>query len=210
MAERGKAEESQRIEASGHGSHAERQSAIAHIYEVFGEPEVLNLHFHPTHTDPPKVTVAIETEPTQFEAVATDQLEVPVQTTAPDHDLLPAPELPLERDDAYYDEVRQAVGRGTPSVLLGTSTKSLERSLEKLWVVHGASGASQTASRPSIGTARAHPHPLRHLYGRLSGSADEAQVAGRTSDGPELPPPPERPSERSSTKSPTARPGAEH
>jgi len=39
---------------------------------------------------------------------------------------------PVRRDDAYYDEVRRAVGRGAPSLLFGTSTKSLERSLAKL------------------------------------------------------------------------------
>lgn len=36
------------------------------------------------------------------------------------------------KEDAYYDEVRRAVGRGAPTVLMGTSTKSLERSLAKL------------------------------------------------------------------------------
>ncbi len=35
-------------------------------------------------------------------------------------------------DDQYFEEVRQAVGRGTPSVLLGTSTRSLNRSLAKI------------------------------------------------------------------------------
>lgn len=39
-----------------------------------------------------------------------------------------------ERDAAYYAEVRESVGRGTPTLLLGTSTKSLDRSVEKLQV----------------------------------------------------------------------------
>ena len=39
---------------------------------------------------------------------------------------------PVEKDDAYYDEVSKAVGRGTRSGLFGTSTKSLERHLRKL------------------------------------------------------------------------------
>ena len=39
---------------------------------------------------------------------------------------------PIQTDDAYYDEVRKAVGRGTRSSLFGTSTKSLERGLSKL------------------------------------------------------------------------------
>ena len=41
----------------------------------------------------------------------------------------------VQKDAAYYDEVRQAVGRGTPTLLLGTSTRSLERSLKKLKAV---------------------------------------------------------------------------
>jgi len=40
-----------------------------------------------------------------------------------------------QRDEAYYDEVRRAVGSGTPTLLLGTSTKSLQRSLAKLTAV---------------------------------------------------------------------------
>ncbi len=41
-------------------------------------------------------------------------------------------EAPAQMDDDYYDEVRKAVGRGTPSVLLGTSTRSLKQHLSKL------------------------------------------------------------------------------
>jgi hypothetical protein len=41
-------------------------------------------------------------------------------------------ETPVQMDDDYYDEVGKAVGRGTTSVLLGTSTRSLKRSLSKL------------------------------------------------------------------------------
>lgn len=44
-------------------------------------------------------------------------------------------DAPREMDDAYYDEVRRAVGRGAPSVLLGTSTASLNRSLAQLRAV---------------------------------------------------------------------------
>jgi hypothetical protein len=52
--------------------------------------------------------------------------------------LVPSPatdstaEVAPDKDDAYYAEVRKSVGRGTPTVLLGTSRKSLDRSLEKL------------------------------------------------------------------------------
>ena len=44
----------------------------------------------------------------------------------------PQADVPVEMDDAYYDEVRKAVGRGTRSSLFGTSTKSLERHLREL------------------------------------------------------------------------------
>jgi len=46
------------------------------------------------------------------------------------------------RDTSYYEEVRRALGRGAPSGLLGTSTKSLERSLSKLKAVQQAEDAS--------------------------------------------------------------------
>jgi hypothetical protein len=84
-------------------------------------------------------------------------------------DLLPELDESVERDDAYYEEVRQAVGRGAPSVLLGTSTKSLERNLEKLWMVHGASGASQTAS----------PQPSQRLTRTLPATSDAPRVDAR-------------------------------
>jgi hypothetical protein len=34
--------------------------------------------------------------------------------------------------DAYWDEVERAVGTGTPSILLGTSTRALRKSLTRL------------------------------------------------------------------------------
>jgi DNA-binding transcriptional MerR regulator len=52
-----------------------------------------------------------------------------------------------DRDAAYYDEVRKAVGRGAPTGLLGTSTKSLERSLAKLKAVQQAEEALPSAGR---------------------------------------------------------------
>ena len=56
------------------------------------------------------------------------------QTSLPEpviYDDLTSGENP-QTHEAYYDEVRRAVGRGAPTVLLGTSTRSLERSLAKL------------------------------------------------------------------------------
>lgn len=38
----------------------------------------------------------------------------------------------IRRDDEYWDEVARAVGTGTPSILLGTSTRSLRKNLERL------------------------------------------------------------------------------
>lgn len=36
------------------------------------------------------------------------------------------------KDDAYWDEVERAVGKGTPSIMLGTSTQSLRKNLDLL------------------------------------------------------------------------------
>jgi hypothetical protein len=44
----------------------------------------------------------------------------------------------VQMDDAYYDEVRRAVGSGAPSVLFGTSTKSLKRNFQKLRTIRRA------------------------------------------------------------------------
>lgn len=37
-----------------------------------------------------------------------------------------------EKDDRYWDEVERAVGKGTRSILWGTSTRSLRRALARL------------------------------------------------------------------------------
>ena len=50
---------------------------------------------------------------------------------------------PSELDDAYYDEVRQAVGHGAPSVLLGTSTRSLTQTLDKIKAVEQGSPSAR-------------------------------------------------------------------
>lgn len=36
------------------------------------------------------------------------------------------------KDEAYWEELQQAIGRGAPSLLLGTSTRSLRRNLRAL------------------------------------------------------------------------------
>lgn len=63
-----------------------------------------------------------------FATGAGDISSTPEDEPAPEAE----PDTPVETDDTYYDEVREAVGRGTRSILLGTSTKSLERHLSKL------------------------------------------------------------------------------
>ena len=54
---------------------------------------------------------------------------------------------PSELDDAYYDEVRQAVGHGAPSVLLGTSTRSLTQTLDKIKAVEQGSPSARVVYR---------------------------------------------------------------
>jgi tetratricopeptide (TPR) repeat protein len=44
----------------------------------------------------------------------------------------------FDRDTAYYTEVRESVGHGTITLLLGTSTRSLERGLTKVRSAHRA------------------------------------------------------------------------
>jgi tetratricopeptide (TPR) repeat protein len=41
-------------------------------------------------------------------------------------------DAPVVKDAAYYAQVRKAIGRGAPTLLLGTSRRSLKRSLDKL------------------------------------------------------------------------------
>ena len=55
-----------------------------------------------------------------------------------------------KRDAAYYEEVRRAVGHGAPTALLGTSTKSLERSLAKLKAVQQAEVAHSSRDAPEM------------------------------------------------------------
>lgn len=39
---------------------------------------------------------------------------------------------PADRDDTYYEDVRRAVGRGAPTVLLGTPARALRRALGRM------------------------------------------------------------------------------
>jgi hypothetical protein len=49
---------------------------------------------------------------------------------------------PVELDDSDYEEIREAIGRGASTLLLGTSTRSLKRNLDKVMA------AQRTASEP--------------------------------------------------------------
>jgi len=72
------------------------------------------------------------------------------------HDRVALGEPPLSstvqarRNAEFYNEVRRAVGRGVPTVLLGTSTRSLERSLAKLTAAADQHASSDLRERPSL------------------------------------------------------------
>jgi hypothetical protein len=59
-----------------------------------------------------------------------------------------------ELDDAFYADVREAMGRGTPSLLLGTSTRALDRSLAKIMA---AQRAAQRAESEPVATPQSEP-----------------------------------------------------
>jgi hypothetical protein len=76
----------------------------------------------------------------------------------------PDDDAPVQMDTAYYDEVRRAVGRGAPTVLLGTSTRSLQRSLGKLKAAQEGKSSStgdltETPSETAIDTSAEHDEP---------------------------------------------------
>ena len=155
MAERGKTEESQHTERPARVSDAEMLEVVDHIQAVFGNSARVQFSVQVPAAGAPYVDVLVEAKDVPVEAkpaqAKAEAEQARVETRAVLSNIWESDE-PVERDDAYYDEVRQAVGRGTLSVLLGTPTKSLDRALERLWVVHGASGTSPTARRPLIGS----------------------------------------------------------
>jgi hypothetical protein len=142
MAERGKAEESQRTEAP-YPSQDELLQIVDHIETVFGESVSVRFSVQAPATDSSNADVLVEARPARAKAKAAEpRIEV---TAAVPSDL--EPEEAVDRNDAYYDEVRRAVGRGTPSVLLGTSTKSLERNLQKVRLLESS---DRPASSPPV------------------------------------------------------------
>jgi hypothetical protein len=84
-------------------------------------------------------------------------LTAPLSAQLAEHDVIPpgpTPTAQASRDSAYYEEVRRAIGHGAPSMLLGTSTKSLERSLAKLRAVEQGESVSPHESAFAEGTSR--------------------------------------------------------
>lgn len=128
MAERGKAEESQLTEALGPGSRDELHGVVEHLQAVFGDSADVQLSYSTRAAGSPTLHVRVKAQPVLAKAQAG---EVQVETTTAEPNEL-GPDMAVDRDDAYYDEVREAVGRGAPSVLLGTSTKSLEANVRKI------------------------------------------------------------------------------
>jgi hypothetical protein len=75
-------------------------------------------------------------------------------------------ESQVVKDSAYYAEVRKAVGRGASTLLLGTSTRSLRRNLERLAAEPQGTAATLVESRAEVrpgkveasGSAATSPH----------------------------------------------------
>jgi hypothetical protein len=52
---------------------------------------------------------------------------------------------PVAKDDAYFSEVRMALGRGVLTVLLGTSSRALDRGVDRLRALVAAEQPEQDA-----------------------------------------------------------------
>jgi hypothetical protein len=142
MAERGKAEETS-PDAPG---DAEASALVGYVRDVFGPSADVDVHLHSPGEDPSDVDVVIEAKLASIPIMVRGEhfIQAASRLNRPGTDLIPDLDVPLERDDAYYDEVRQAVGRGAPSVLLGTSTRSLEANVRKI------EAAQQESSKPNL------------------------------------------------------------
>lgn len=142
MAERGKAEKSQHAEA--HIREAELDEKIRSLADEFihhrgRSPTGGRLYL--LWEDPAGVDVDVEAKlaSTGIQVVPTGEFakQLSQRMNRPRTDLLSEPDEPFERDDFYYEEVRAAVGIGTPSVLFGTSNRELDRNLRQLQIVEG-------------------------------------------------------------------------
>lgn len=70
-------------------------------------------------------------------------------------------DAPVVRDEAYYAEVLEAVGRGAPTLLLGTSTRSLARSVKRLQEVQSGSSELTTQRKATDDIPKSEKRPSR-------------------------------------------------
>ena len=145
MTERGKSEESQRGEDPGVtlealealASYLQEASRYKAPAAILRRKTVL-FRFGDGDADPPDIAISLQAEPVA-------EVRAMVGESQGGH---------AERDDAYYEEVQRAVGRGAPSVLLGTSTRSLERNLEKLKDLQQSDTPPQSSGSPRPSKAK--------------------------------------------------------
>jgi hypothetical protein len=123
MAERGKTEKSQHNEAGA--PSAEVAEILSGIRDAFEGSGPVTVRIHSAGADPSDVRIDVTFVPSEVKVGASKhwaEATSPVASGLEDVG-------PVDKDDAYYGAVRQAIGRGTASVLLGTSTRSLEKNL---------------------------------------------------------------------------------
>ncbi len=149
MAEPGKSEESQRTEAPGPSSRDMLEELVSHF--PAGSLGRTTFHLHFRHEgEAPDISVDLGVDPAQAQQAALEYSWSEAREVLPS---VAEGDVPGERDDAYYDELRRAVGRGTPSLLLGTSTRSLERGLRKLKAAQRADTGRPSSSAGSESAA---------------------------------------------------------
>jgi repressor LexA len=85
-------------------------------------------------------------------------------------------DAPVVKDAAYYARVSEAVGRGTPTLLLGTSTRSLKRSLKRMAAARPGAVTPQDESSDDV-------RPGPPLLFRVTGPSRTVPLAP-TSDVP--------------------------
>jgi hypothetical protein len=88
---------------------------------------------------------------------------------------------PLAQDAAFYDDVRRAVGRGAPTLLLGTSTKSLERSFAKLKSVEESTRSSHPEAVGSFTAAATKAATFEPAHPTAAEVADQLTESPRRS-----------------------------
>ena len=158
MAERGKDEPQQHEEAETAEAQDRRAEVIASSFEEALQHHLLALNLKAEHVRP-ILEQAKEESFGRFLAAWEQAAEAPSSPVERD--------VSDDRDDAYYDDVRQAVGRGAPSVLLGTSTKALDRNLQKIRFAK----VSDEPSSPDV------PPPARPSSGSPSSPSPSSRIA---------------------------------